>query len=68
MWPKLFIIGVMIVILYCLGSGLVYLVKDMGNGRRTVKALTWRIGISFSLFLLLMLGFMTGILVPHGVV
>jgi Protein of unknown function (DUF2909) len=31
---------------------------------KTVKALTWRIGLSLGLFLLLMLAFSTGIIGP----
>jgi len=65
---KIFVVLVMLVILYCLGTGLFYLVKDIGNGERTVKALTWRIGISLGLFLLLFIGYATGIIQPHGII
>lgn len=67
MLPKLFIVLVLLVILGSLASGLVFLVKDKGGSNRTVKALTWRIGLSVTLFLLLMLGYATGVLQPHGV-
>ena len=33
-----------------------YLVKDKGQGTRTVRSLTFRIGLSMLLFALLMLG------------
>lgn len=66
MIPKIFVILVMLVILICLGSGLVFLVRDVGATRRTVKSLTWRIGLSFALFLLLLLGFSLGLINPHG--
>lgn len=67
MLPKLFIVLVLLVILGSLASGLVFLIKDKGGSDRTVKALTWRIGLSVTLFLLLMLGYATGVLQPHGV-
>jgi len=68
MLVKCFVISVMLVILFNLGSGLYFLVQDRGDGNRTVKALTWRIAISLALFLLLMIGFATGVITPHGVV
>ena len=50
---KILIIVFIIVILYSLGSALIFLVKDHGEGDRTVKRLTWRIGLSLVLFLFL---------------
>ncbi|MGB5541743.1 MAG: twin transmembrane helix small protein, partial [Gammaproteobacteria bacterium] len=47
--------------------GLFYLVKDKGTSERTVRALTVRISLSVLLFVLLMLGYATGLLQPHGV-
>ncbi|MEE8427882.1 MAG: twin transmembrane helix small protein, partial [Gammaproteobacteria bacterium] len=41
------IVVVLLVILGSLGSGLVFLIRDKGRGKRTVKALTWRISLSF---------------------
>ncbi len=67
MFTKIFIIIAMLIILFALGSGLVYLVKDSGKGKRTVKALTWRIGISLALFIFLLIGFSTGLISPHSV-
>ena len=64
---KIFIIAVLITIVVSLGSGLFYLVRDKGQSDRTVKALSWRIGISFSLFLLLIILSLSGVIQPHGV-
>ncbi len=50
-----------------LTSALGFLVRDRGHGERTVRALTVRIGLSVALFALLMLGFLTGLIEPHGV-
>ena len=67
MLAKTLVIVVFLIILGSLASGLVFLVKDKGQGDRTVKALTWRIGLSVSLFLLLLILFATGLITPHGV-
>ena len=58
---KLAIIVMLILIVGSLFSALFYLVKDKG-GERTAKALTVRISLSLILFLLLMLGFYTGVI------
>lgn len=57
---KILIIVFIIVILYSLGSALFFLVKDHGEGDRTVKRLTWRIGLSIVLFLFLWIAHQMG--------
>ena len=47
-------------ILLSLISALTFLVRDGGQGRRMVKALTWRIALSLVLFLMLMTAFCLG--------
>ncbi len=42
------------------------MMKDKGKSDRTVKALTWRIGISIALFVILLIGQATGLIEPHG--
>jgi hypothetical protein len=64
---KLLIIGVLIVILYNLGAGLYYMMVDKGKTHRTVRSLSWRIGLSFGLILLVILGIYTGVIKPHGI-
>ena len=54
-------------ILASLGSGLFYMIKDKGQGQRTAKALSVRIGISIALFILLFVLWFAGIITPHGV-
>ncbi|STX28117.1 Protein of uncharacterised function (DUF2909) [Legionella beliardensis] len=66
MFTKIFIITVMLVILAALGSSLIFLVRDEGKTKRTVKALTWRIGLSLALFLFLFLAFSMGWIKPHA--
>jgi hypothetical protein len=42
------------------------MIRDRGQGRRTAKALTVRVALSATLFILLMLAYATGLLAPHG--
>jgi hypothetical protein len=65
---KIFIVAALLGILVSLGLALKRLITDRGESTGTVRALTWRIGLSIALFLLLILGIATGVIVPHGVV
>jgi Protein of unknown function (DUF2909) len=65
MFVKAIILIVMLIILIALGSSLVFLVRDEGKTKRTVKALTWRIALSFVLFIFLLLAFSLGWIKPH---
>jgi hypothetical protein len=56
------IIFVLLLIVGSLFSALFFLAKDKGKGDRTVKALTIRISLSITLFLLLLLGYYFGII------
>lgn len=60
------VIAFLVFIVLSLGSALYYLVRDKGNSDRTVKALTIRVALSITLFLLLMLGFYFGIIPKQG--
>ncbi|MEJ2383466.1 MAG: twin transmembrane helix small protein [Xanthomonadales bacterium] len=62
---KILIIVFLVVILYSLASALVFLVKDHGEGDRTVKRLTWRIGLSLVLFIFLWVAYQMGWVKPH---
>ena len=68
MWVKAIIVIMFLGIVASLASGLVYLVRDRGDSRRTLRALTWRIGLSVGLFALLMVLIATGVITPHGLV
>jgi hypothetical protein len=63
---KILIIVFILVILYSLGSALIFLVKDHGEGDRTVKRLTWRIGLSLVLFLFLWGAYQLGWIEPSS--
>jgi succinate dehydrogenase/fumarate reductase cytochrome b subunit len=67
MWPKIVIVLMLFLILYNLGAGLYYMIADKGRTKRTVNALTWRVGLSVALILLVLLGMWSGVLQPHGV-
>lgn len=66
---KLPVVLVLIFIVFSLFQGMYYLSKDDGENDRTrvVRALTVRIVLSFVLFVMLILGYLTGILQPHGI-
>lgn len=68
MWVKAIILIAFLGIVGSLASGLVFLVKDHGDSRRTLRALTWRIGLSVGLFVFLMILVATGVITPHGVI
>ena len=63
---KILILGFIATILYCLGSGLVYLVKGNKEDKRVAAALSWRVGLSVALFILLIIGFSYRWIRPHG--
>ena len=63
---KIIVLPLVALILVSLASGLYYLVKDRGASERTVKALTWRVGLSAALFALLMAGYYLGFIPKTG--
>lgn len=67
MLTKIAIVIFFIVIVYNLGAGLFYMMSDKGTTNRTVRALTWRIGLSVLLIVLVMLGIWSGVIQPHDI-
>ncbi len=63
----LLIVAFMILIVWNLGAGLYYMLVDKGQTKRTVNALTRRIGLSVALILLVILSIWMGWIQPHGV-
>ncbi|HKK03079.1 MAG TPA: twin transmembrane helix small protein [Gammaproteobacteria bacterium] len=61
---KLLILVAFVAILASLASGLVYLFKDDHDSRRVVRSLTWRIGLSVALFVLLLIAYASGLVEP----
>ncbi len=64
---KLVIIGFLLLIIYNLAAGCYYMLHDKGTSTRTVKSLSWRIGLSLALIVLIGIGIKTGYIRPHGV-
>jgi len=64
---KIIIAILFVFIFFSLGSALYYLVHDKSGSNRSVKALTWRIGLSIVLFVLLIIGFAMGWIQPHAI-
>ena len=64
---RLLALIILLAIIISLGSALRYLVSDEGKTDRVIKALTWRIGMSVGLFVLLMLAWYFGLIEPHGI-
>ena len=68
MITKIIVVLFLFAIIGSLFSGLFFLMRDKGASERTVKALTVRVSLSVLLFILLMIGFATGLLQPHGAI
>ena len=63
---KIFIIILLIVVVVSLGSALYHLVKNKGKSDKLIKSLSWRIGLSVGIFILLLIGQALGLIQPHG--
>ncbi len=57
---KLLVVLMLLAIVGSLFSGLFYLYRDRGASVRTVRALTLRVGLSVTVFVLLLLGLRWG--------
>lgn len=66
MLTKIIIVGFLVAILYSLASSFYFLVHDKGEGDRTVRRLSWRIGLSLVFVVLLWIGFQLGVIEPRG--
>ncbi|MGH8508820.1 MAG: DUF2909 domain-containing protein [Gammaproteobacteria bacterium] len=64
---KLLIIGGLLAVLISLGVALLRLIRGRERSDATVRALTLRVALSIGLFVLLMVAYATGWLIPHGV-
>ena len=60
------IILMLVLILVSLFSALALVFRARGRSTRVATALTWRIGLSLALFILLMAGLYFGIIPPNG--
>ncbi|HKJ15920.1 MAG TPA: twin transmembrane helix small protein [Xanthomonadales bacterium] len=63
---KIVIVLFLLFIIYSLASSFWFLIKDKGQSDRTVKRLTWRIGLSLALFVFLWIAFQLGWIEPSS--
>ena len=59
------VILMLLAIVGSLFSAALFMLKGRGDSERMAKALSWRIGLSVALFLILMLGYFLGVFQPH---
>jgi cytochrome bd-type quinol oxidase subunit 2 len=64
---KVALVVVLLVVLFNLGQALFFMMTDKDGSKRTVWALTRRIGLSIVLMLLVVFGIWMGWLHPHDV-
>ncbi len=62
---KIVILSLLVVVLVSLGSALAAMAKG-DKSDKMVKSLSWRIGLSVAIFILLLIGQATGLISPHG--
>ncbi len=62
---KIVILSLLLVVLVSLGSALVAMAKG-DKSDKMLKSLTWRIGLSVCIFILLLIGQAMGLITPHG--
>lgn len=63
---KIFVAIAFVLILASLGSALFFLMRDKGKSDRTVQALAIRVGLSITLFLLVLGMYKLGWIAPKG--
>jgi hypothetical protein len=66
MLMKILIVLFLLTILYSLASSFFFLMIDKGAGDRTVRRLTWRIGLSLVLFIMLWAAYQLGWIEPSS--
>ena len=64
---KILVAIAFILIIGSLGSALFFLMRDKGKSNRTVHALAMRVGLSITLFLLLLAAHYMGWIEPTGI-
>lgn len=62
---KALVVAALIAIVVSLASGLVFMMRDRSQSKRTVNALTVRVALSVILFLLVLIAMATGLITPN---
>jgi branched-subunit amino acid transport protein AzlD len=63
---RLFVAIAFVLIITSLGSALFFLMRDKGRSNRTVQALAMRVGLSVTLFLIVLAAYKLGWIQPTG--
>jgi Protein of unknown function (DUF2909) len=63
---KILIVVALIAIVASLGNALFHLSSGKGDSKKMARALTIRVALSVSLFILLMIAWYLGLIAPHG--
>ncbi|MEO7050932.1 MAG: twin transmembrane helix small protein [Rhodanobacter sp.] len=63
---KIALVVMLLVVIFNLGQALYFMMTDQDDDRRTVWALTRRIGLSLVLIAMIIFGIWMGWLQPHG--
>ena len=64
---KILVAIAFLLIIGSLGSALFFLMRDKGRSNRTVQALAMRVGLSITLFLILLGAYKMGYIQPTGI-
>ncbi len=64
---KLIIVAMLFIVIASLASAMFHLVRGEGRSSdKVLKSLTWRIGLSVLIFILLFIGQSMGLIAPHS--
>jgi hypothetical protein len=64
---RFLVVAALIAIVASLGTALYHLASGRGDSRKLVRALAVRVALSIALFVLLLLAWRSGLIVPHGI-
>ena len=64
---KIVVVVMLLAVVVALFSGMFFMLKDGSDKRRTVRALSWRVGLQAALIGFLVLAYFMGWIEPHSV-
>jgi hypothetical protein len=64
---RFLVVAALIAIVTSLGMALYHLASGRGDSQKMVRALAIRVALSIALFVLLLLAWRSGLIVPHGI-
>jgi len=67
-WQKILIVLAFVAVLFNLGAALFHMMTDKGQSSKMARSLSWRIGLSVALILLVAIGLYTGVIESRGIV